>query len=278
MWHYNYWLLWHLNVCSVSNAARQQCVFAIQASEFVPDRGDLAGEPGAGVLRGAVHLWGGPRVLWRHSKDGGISLAPSLSWLTQNTKTLVLLLYRKSSGQVTMVRLAASSNKSQVIDKLMFGMGSVPHRRESVRAEPMPPRRKLHRQEGGVQLLLRDPLLRKNLWAGNPKTNPNCITAQTRWADVLAPPPKAWFRRIEWKTKIVSDFDYCEISIPGSPSGYSQCPTDGPTACQQVCTALYHNFRCSCMPGFKLQSDKRSCLPDGLIYQYSDIYPFVQTG
>lgn len=97
---------------------------------------------------------------------------------------------------------------------------------------------------------------------------------------MLAPPPKwAWFRRIRWKTKSVSDFfDSCDMSVPGSPSGYSQCPTDGPTACQQVCTAFYHTFRCSCMPGFKLQSDKRSCLPEGLISQYSDVYPSAQTG
>ncbi|XP_053170515.1 protein Z, vitamin K-dependent plasma glycoprotein b [Scomber japonicus] len=41
-----------------------------------------------------------------------------------------------------------------------------------------------------------------------------------------------------------------------------ECPTEGPTACHQLCTALYRSFTCSCMPGFKLQSDKRSCLPE----------------
>ncbi|XP_070786399.1 protein Z, vitamin K-dependent plasma glycoprotein b [Enoplosus armatus] len=42
----------------------------------------------------------------------------------------------------------------------------------------------------------------------------------------------------------------------------SECPTEGPTACHQLCTAFYHTFTCSCMSGFKLQSDGRSCLPE----------------
>ncbi|CAJ1087634.1 protein Z%2C vitamin K-dependent plasma glycoprotein b [Xyrichtys novacula] len=41
----------------------------------------------------------------------------------------------------------------------------------------------------------------------------------------------------------------------------SECPTDGPTACQQLCTASYYSFECSCIPGFRLQSDKRTCEP-----------------
>lgn len=70
----------------------------------------------------------------------------------------------------------------------MFGIRSVPDRWEPVRAEPLSPRRKLHRQERGVQLLLCCPLLRKNMWAGSQKTDPNCITIQqSRQADVLAP-------------------------------------------------------------------------------------------
>lgn len=43
------------------------------------------------------------------------------------------------------------------------------------------------------------------------------------------------------------------------------CPTEGPTACQQLCTVSYHSFTCSCLAGFKLQSDRRSCLPEGLL-------------
>ncbi|XP_013856791.1 coagulation factor X, partial [Austrofundulus limnaeus] len=42
----------------------------------------------------------------------------------------------------------------------------------------------------------------------------------------------------------------------------SECPTDGPTACHQLCTAAFNSFTCSCMAGFKLQSDGRSCLPE----------------
>ncbi|XP_062270811.1 protein Z, vitamin K-dependent plasma glycoprotein b isoform X2 [Scomber scombrus] len=42
----------------------------------------------------------------------------------------------------------------------------------------------------------------------------------------------------------------------------SECPTEGPTACHQLCTVHYNSFTCSCMTGFKLQSDKRSCLPE----------------
>ncbi|XP_022077836.2 vitamin K-dependent protein Z-like [Acanthochromis polyacanthus] len=42
----------------------------------------------------------------------------------------------------------------------------------------------------------------------------------------------------------------------------SECPTGGPAACDQLCTASFHSFRCSCMSGFKLQSDGRSCQPE----------------
>ncbi|XP_054591186.1 protein Z, vitamin K-dependent plasma glycoprotein b isoform X2 [Nothobranchius furzeri] len=42
----------------------------------------------------------------------------------------------------------------------------------------------------------------------------------------------------------------------------SKCPTKGPKACHQLCTADYGSFTCSCISGFKLQSDGRSCLPE----------------
>ncbi|XP_017260074.1 protein Z, vitamin K-dependent plasma glycoprotein b [Kryptolebias marmoratus] len=42
----------------------------------------------------------------------------------------------------------------------------------------------------------------------------------------------------------------------------SECPTEGPTACHQMCTAAFGSFTCSCMSGFRLQSDRRSCLPE----------------
>ncbi|XP_072235502.1 uncharacterized protein [Leuresthes tenuis] len=43
---------------------------------------------------------------------------------------------------------------------------------------------------------------------------------------------------------------------------FSECPTEGPTACDQLCTASHRAFSCSCMTGFKLQGDGRSCLPE----------------
>ncbi|XP_067357206.1 venom prothrombin activator notecarin-D2-like isoform X1 [Channa argus] len=46
------------------------------------------------------------------------------------------------------------------------------------------------------------------------------------------------------------------------PPKIVECPTEGPAACQQLCTASHFAFTCSCMPGFKLQGDKRSCLPE----------------
>ncbi|XP_044200311.1 protein Z, vitamin K-dependent plasma glycoprotein b isoform X1 [Thunnus albacares] len=48
----------------------------------------------------------------------------------------------------------------------------------------------------------------------------------------------------------------------GDSKEISPCPTEGPTACHQLCTASLHSFTCSCMPGFKLQSDNRSCEPE----------------
>ncbi|KAM6957991.1 protein Z, vitamin K-dependent plasma glycoprotein b [Tautogolabrus adspersus] len=42
----------------------------------------------------------------------------------------------------------------------------------------------------------------------------------------------------------------------------SECPTEGPTACHQLCMASYHSFVCSCLQGFKLQTDGRTCLPE----------------
>lgn len=78
-------------VCSVLGATDQQCVFAIQAGKHVLDWGDPAGEPGARVLRGAVHLWGGSRVLREHQEHGRISstvLASSLWCPPKNPKIL----------------------------------------------------------------------------------------------------------------------------------------------------------------------------------------------
>lgn len=47
-----------------------------------------------------------------------------------------------------------------------------------------------------------------------------------------------------------------------SAAEMSKCPTEGPTACHQLCAVTYGSFRCSCTSGFKLDSDRRSCLPE----------------
>ncbi|XP_020513395.1 protein Z, vitamin K-dependent plasma glycoprotein b [Labrus bergylta] len=60
----------------------------------------------------------------------------------------------------------------------------------------------------------------------------------------------------------------CELAAqpPTAPqinaAELSECPTEGPTACHQLCMASYHSFKCSCLPGFKLQTDGRTCLPE----------------
>ncbi|XP_019746803.1 protein Z, vitamin K-dependent plasma glycoprotein b isoform X1 [Hippocampus comes] len=46
-------------------------------------------------------------------------------------------------------------------------------------------------------------------------------------------------------------------------AGRFPCPTEGPNVCHQLCTATSHAFTCSCVAGFKLHSDGRSCLPEG---------------
>ncbi|XP_029282972.1 protein Z, vitamin K-dependent plasma glycoprotein b [Cottoperca gobio] len=47
----------------------------------------------------------------------------------------------------------------------------------------------------------------------------------------------------------------CELELP-------TCPTHGPAACHQLCTASYNSFACSCLSGFSLQPDGRSCRPE----------------
>lgn len=59
-----------MGTSSVSGSRGPQRVPAVQTGQPVPAGGDPAGEPGAGVLRGAVQLRGGSRVLRRHREDG----------------------------------------------------------------------------------------------------------------------------------------------------------------------------------------------------------------
>ncbi|XP_061539452.1 protein Z, vitamin K-dependent plasma glycoprotein b [Phycodurus eques] len=48
---------------------------------------------------------------------------------------------------------------------------------------------------------------------------------------------------------------------PHVAAGRYPCPTEGPNACHQLCTATSSTYACSCVAGFKLHSDERSCLP-----------------
>ncbi|XP_068458100.1 protein Z, vitamin K-dependent plasma glycoprotein b [Clinocottus analis] len=64
----------------------------------------------------------------------------------------------------------------------------------------------------------------------------------------------------------------CELGALGHGGGppasqitaaeITQCPTEGPAACHQLCSPGSRSFSCSCVPGFKLQADGRSCLPE----------------
>ncbi|XP_046887511.1 protein Z, vitamin K-dependent plasma glycoprotein b [Hypomesus transpacificus] len=42
----------------------------------------------------------------------------------------------------------------------------------------------------------------------------------------------------------------------------SQCPTQGASACQHFCTVKWGTYHCSCVTGYRLHSDKRSCVPE----------------
>ncbi|XP_029986361.1 vitamin K-dependent protein Z-like [Sphaeramia orbicularis] len=50
-------------------------------------------------------------------------------------------------------------------------------------------------------------------------------------------------------------------SAPQTEPEVLQCPTAGPTVCQQMCTVSGSAFSCSCLQGFKLQTDGRTCRP-----------------
>ncbi|KAM6892576.1 protein Z, vitamin K-dependent plasma glycoprotein b [Xenentodon cancila] len=64
--------------------------------------------------------------------------------------------------------------------------------------------------------------------------------------------------------EVLEKAEKAEQLLPVRPNTapVSECPTRGPTACHQLCTASQRSFTCSCMSGFKLHSDGRSCLPE----------------
>ncbi|XP_076021983.1 coagulation factor X-like [Genypterus blacodes] len=61
----------------------------------------------------------------------------------------------------------------------------------------------------------------------------------------------------------------CELGASGRPptaelteADIPVCATKGPTACHQFCTVSLYSITCSCLTGFRLHSDERSCLPE----------------
>uniref|UniRef100_A0A3Q2XYR7 Protein Z, vitamin K-dependent plasma glycoprotein b n=1 Tax=Hippocampus comes TaxID=109280 RepID=A0A3Q2XYR7_HIPCM len=52
----------------------------------------------------------------------------------------------------------------------------------------------------------------------------------------------------------------CQLEAQADMNRRFPCPTEGPNVCHQLCTATSHAFTCSCVAGFKLHSDGRSCL------------------
>uniref|UniRef100_A0A3B4C213 Factor VII heavy chain n=1 Tax=Pygocentrus nattereri TaxID=42514 RepID=A0A3B4C213_PYGNA len=44
----------------------------------------------------------------------------------------------------------------------------------------------------------------------------------------------------------------------------SQCPFEGPLACEHYCKPMHGSYRCFCAKGYSLHSDGRSCIPQGI--------------
>lgn len=93
----------------------------------------------------------------------------------------------------------------------------------------------------------------------------------TRGSLCVRPDPQGLFTKL-----IMSNANNVPVTYT-SLSEYAKCPTEGPTACHQLCKASHYTFTCSCLPGFKLQSDKQSCLPEGLISHPQQLQCLYQT-
>ncbi|KAM6945720.1 protein Z, vitamin K-dependent plasma glycoprotein b [Aplochiton taeniatus] len=42
----------------------------------------------------------------------------------------------------------------------------------------------------------------------------------------------------------------------------AQCPTEGPAACEHFCTSSFGAYYCSCVSGYQLHSDGKTCIPE----------------
>ncbi|KAK7883896.1 hypothetical protein WMY93_027019 [Mugilogobius chulae] len=67
----------------------------------------------------------------------------------------------------------------------------------------------------------------------------------------------------ETRPKAVPDQDL-SLDLKQEPQvkEFAECPTHGPGSCEQLCTASELRFTCSCLPGFRLERDGRSCRPE----------------
>ncbi|KAK7877795.1 hypothetical protein WMY93_031555 [Mugilogobius chulae] len=67
----------------------------------------------------------------------------------------------------------------------------------------------------------------------------------------------------ETRPKAVPDQDL-SLDLKQEPQvkEFAECPTHGPDSCEQLCTASEQRFTCSCLPGFRLERDGRSCRPE----------------
>lgn len=92
-------------VCfSVSGSTSSEHVPEVQTGQHLPGRGDPAGEPGEGVLRGAVQLRGGSGGVRGHQEDGGTSSHRRFCWVRKGSAHSALYsVCRSPSGPFTSV-------------------------------------------------------------------------------------------------------------------------------------------------------------------------------
>lgn len=127
-----------------------------------------------------------------------------------------------------------------------------------MQAQPLPPWSQLHRPTWWLQLLLCGAVPWEGVRAGG--RTPGGAH------QYLANNPARWAKN---KTKQNRDrhAPLQTLVLHVVVFRLTECPTDGPAACHQLCTVSENTYTCSCMPGFKLQSDERSCLPEGLAFK-----------
>ncbi|XP_061744988.1 protein Z, vitamin K-dependent plasma glycoprotein b [Nerophis ophidion] len=77
------------------------------------------------------------------------------------------------------------------------------------------------------------------------------------------PPHYGAFCQLGASAEMNSPEDDAEVQKrPRLAAGMMPCPTGGPNMCHQLCTVTPYRFSCSCVEGFRLQSDEQTCLPE----------------